>query len=316
MSSGHIENLLNAVDASVNNYVFSVYAGISSEMNTTLRLMFILFFVIYGLSLSQGWIQSSIQDFIRHFFKFTLVFIFATNWNYFNQLFYTLFTDSPNYLGGVMLASAPNSFFQGVSNVNSVLGGIYDQGLYAASIMLFESDTWNIAIKATGLLTGVMTLLMVAYAAFLVAIGKIATAVLLGLSPLFIAFLVFRHTRGLFEGWLRQLMNFALIPVITYGILIFAVTLTSPAVKQLADASKAGNASTNFVFPFLLASAVSIILLKQAMGIAAGIAGGIQLSALGTVGSAVASIWRHRHHGKINLPKKAEPTNSITNKQS
>ncbi|HQQ74170.1 MAG TPA: hypothetical protein PK031_03370, partial [Pseudomonadales bacterium] len=69
MASGHIESLLNAVDASINNYVFNVYAGIASEMGGTLRLAFILFFICYGVSLAQGWIQSSVQDFVRNFIR-------------------------------------------------------------------------------------------------------------------------------------------------------------------------------------------------------------------------------------------------------
>ena len=64
-----------------------------------------------------------------------------------------------------------------------------------------------------------MTLVSVAYALYLLVLSKIALAILLGLAPLFFLFLLFDATRDFFVHYLRQVFNFALIPIFTAAVL-------------------------------------------------------------------------------------------------
>jgi type IV secretion system protein VirB6 len=57
--------------------------------------------------------------------------------------------------------------------------------------------------------------LLCVYAMFLIALSSIALAVLLALGPLFIAMLLFDATKRLFAAWIAQLVNYALITVLT-----------------------------------------------------------------------------------------------------
>jgi type IV secretion system protein VirB6 len=65
-------------------------------------------------------------------------------------------------------------------------------------------------------------------------VARIALAALLALGPVFIVFALFRGTHGLFVGWLKGAVMFALVPLFTVLIGGAALMLLSPIVAELA----------------------------------------------------------------------------------
>ena len=53
------------------------------------------------------------------------------------------------------------------------------------------------------------------YTIFLIALSRVALAVLLALGPLFIVMALFDATRRFFEAWLHELSNYALVAILT-----------------------------------------------------------------------------------------------------
>jgi type IV secretion system protein VirB6 len=274
------EDLLDSIDAAIGSFVIDLFTGISNDITSTLRLMLILSIILYGFAMMKGWIETSLKDATKHIFMGLIIYIFATNVGLFTSVLYDIFTNSPNQLMGAVLASGggPNE-----NGINTFIGNAYDQGIRAAGDLLFGSS-WNaIGLKIMGFLVAAATIAMCGYSAFLVVMSKIAVAILLGLSPIFIAFMMFKTTRGLFEGWLRQLLNFAIIPVLTYTIMLFCLAIVATPINDMNIAQANGNLTTVEVMPYLITCAVSFLLLMQVMGIASGIAGGMSLSTLGVV---------------------------------
>ncbi len=62
--------------------------------------------------------------------------------------------------------------------------------------------------------------------------AKVALAALLALGPVFIVLSLFRGTRGLFEGWLKAVVSFALVPLFTVLIGGGALTLIAPLIRS------------------------------------------------------------------------------------
>jgi len=276
-----INTLLSTIDITVNQYAFDSYKALAEEMKTTLRLMFMLSLIFLGINSQMGWIPTTLQEIIKNFFRFLFIFVFATNWEIFSTTIYPILTNAPSQIGNVIMGAG-----NGGGDINTALGGIFDRIIIVANQMIFKSDLSAFGTKILGFLLGGVGFVVVIYAVFLIVLAKIALAILLGLAPLFLSFMMFATTRGLFEGWLRQLMNFALIPILTYSVLIFVVALVEPLAGGLYVASTKAGAQTTDMYQFILSAAVSIILLKQVMGIAAGISGGMQLSTMGAVAGA------------------------------
>ena len=62
----------------------------------------------------------------------------------------------------------------------------------------------------------------------------IAVGVLTALGPLFITLFLFRHTRGLFEGWVRALVAAALAPIGAWVLIVMMLTVIEPWLTALA----------------------------------------------------------------------------------
>lgn len=275
MSLNLATKLLDQVDINLQNYVFNTYASLSSELSSTIKIVFILFWVFYGIAIIKGLIDFNIRDFLINVFKLTLIFVFITKWALFNEFVYTVFTYTPHQIGGVLLAS--NGF--SAIGINGALDNILDRTIYVFGKLVFDTGWREYGIKIMGVIFSLIMVFMIIYALYLIILSKVAIALLLGLAPLFILLKVFKSTTGLFEGWIRQLINFFIIPIITYSLLVLVVQLLDSDLKAIEQIQLKGKLITsNNLYGIITIAGVSIGLLFQIMGIASGIAGGIQLA--------------------------------------
>jgi len=109
-------------------------------------------------------------------------------------------------------------------------------------------------------------------------LAKLALAVLLGLAPLFFMLLLFQSTRDFFSSYLRQVVNFALVPVFTAAILSLTLQIINDAIVRLQNvlATHSGHGGPECVY-VILCLAVLFMLLHQVMGFSNGVSGGLQL---------------------------------------
>ncbi|MGI4879776.1 MAG: type IV secretion system protein, partial [Janthinobacterium lividum] len=76
-------------------------------------------------------------------------------------------------------------------------------------------------------------LVMLAASVGLLLVVRIILAILLVLGPVFVAFALFGATRGLFEGWLRMAVRFALVPLFALPLIAALVAVLAPMVADL-----------------------------------------------------------------------------------
>jgi type IV secretion system protein VirB6 len=149
-----------------------------------------------------------------------------------------------------------------------------------------------------GLIIWVFTGLLCVYTMFLIALSSIASSVLLALGPLFFTALLFDGTRRMFEAWIAQLTNYALISVLT--VLTSALLLQIVASYALQTAARGPGVTTVDTLDMVLMSGLVFLLMRQVMPIAAGLAAGVSLSTFGTVSRFV--LWGMRAPGRL-LPR-------------
>jgi type IV secretion system protein VirB6 len=104
--------------------------------------------------------------------------------------------------------------------------------------------------------------------------AKIVLGLLLALGPLFVAFLLFESTRGIFEGWLRAALGFAFMPLFATLALVVQLTLLAPYLLALAQMVASGRPDLP------AATAVFILTLVAALVSMAGVIG-LFIAALG-----------------------------------
>ncbi len=114
------------------------------------------------------------------------------------------------------------------------------------------------------------------YAVFLMALARIALAVLLALGPLFIVLALFDVTRRFFEAWLAQLANYALVMLLA----VLTAELMLEIVQAYAEQTAAlGSAIVTVdALNMVLVAALVLLILRQVMPIAARLSAGVSLS--------------------------------------
>ncbi|MGL9725734.1 MAG: type IV secretion system protein [Wolbachia sp.] len=182
------------------------------------RALLTLYVIFTVVSYMLGTIQLSKYDFTIKIFKIAFIaFAFSDrSWEFFGTILSGLFIDSSIYL------------------VDSFSGYIGEEGKKFAFLdltagVLFTGETW---LKFLSLMLsgpfGFIAFLMILKATFTFfkcivnatfkyVISTILVAFLLSLAPLFIVFILFQQTKGLFDNWIKTLAHISLQPVILFS---------------------------------------------------------------------------------------------------
>jgi type IV secretion system protein VirB6 len=143
----------------------------------------------------------------------------------------------------------------------------------------------DIGFYLAGAVVWLLVGMLCVYAMFLISLSSIACAVLLAIGPLFVTMLLFESTRRFFDAWLAQLATYALISVLT--VLVAALLLSIVQSYAAQTAARGAAILTVDALDMVLVSGLVLLLMRQIMPIAAGLAGGIGLTSFGVVSRSV-----------------------------
>ena len=285
-----MDQIFTNIDNIILGFVQGSFGSLTSAVQTFWRLMFTVFIAFYGYKIYISG-RFSAPDLITHCIKMLLVLALATQWNAFFMFVYCMVTNLPSDIAGQIMQAAANSLgtqSQAATAVtaNAALAQFYDRALTVCSGIL-EGAGIHIWMFFYAAIIWIAAGLFVAYATMLIILSKLAVAVILAVGPIFILLLIFNDTRKLFEGWLRTLINYALIPVFVYAMLALLLALIEPPLVFLESHSNVNSPALTGVAPFALITFIATLLLQQVMSIAANITGGVSLSTMGAVSQAI-----------------------------
>lgn len=268
------ESLLDATDAAIGTFIFDAWARFVDVAGDWITAMMILYVVVTGYLTMIGRFSNSFGDWFIRVLKLAAVFVFVTNVDLLARTLFELFTNVPEAVASEIAGVGGGD----EGGINGSIGRVWEQGLSSAQNMLQEASLTSWSPVLFALIVIVVTILAVVYITFLVMLSKLAIAVLLGLAPFFILLYLFEATKTVFEGWVRQLITFALIPVLLYGLLALVIGIVEVMSAQMVDATANEVWGITHVGPYALVMLVALLLTTQVMGWAAGIAGGFSLS--------------------------------------
>lgn len=202
-------------------------------------------------------------------------------WLY-NTLIVETFYHAPTQLASAMVGSADP-----VSTIDTIWnsGGAVADNLWSKSLLI-NGIGFPLAAAIVWCLVG----LLCVYAMFLIALSSIALAVLLALGPLFIAMLFFDATKRYFAAWISQLVNYALITVLT--VMVAALLLQVVQSYAAQTAARGSAIATVDALNMLLIAMLVFLVLRQVMPIASSLAGGASLNSFGLTSRGIALGFR------------------------
>ena len=217
---GMVGSVIDTVDCHIRLLVHDSYrslVGPNTWFATAFTGLLTIYIALLGYQLLFGRGGLRVTELPFAALKIGLILAFLTSWAAYQTLIFDLLFDGPAQVMRALLAplAAQGSGFDG-----DVMGGVQSAfedlsgaaGVYGG----MASPTANLLqggpMLGSGLLwLSAISLLLVTLG--LIIAAKIVLAFLLAVGPIFIGMLLFDQTRGLFEGWVRSTISFAMAPL-------------------------------------------------------------------------------------------------------
>jgi type IV secretion system protein VirB6 len=190
-----------------------------------------LFVVFYGITIALGIAQPNALELVTRIVKMAIIFFLLTSWTNFQEIVVSFFESLTNDLTTIMTSAVVATASGTDTKVTAmdVFNFIDEQVLglllsvrfatIIGAIMTSGGIGIIIALMLASTVLSYLWTIIVSVQIFIMA--AIARSLLYAISPIFLIFLLFKQTTPLFEGWLKQLINFSLQPVFLIGFMAF-----------------------------------------------------------------------------------------------
>jgi len=275
-------DLIANVDAAVEGVAQAAFNNLGSIVFDILKVVLLVyvFYVAITFLLGRGRALSQVA------WDLVLVAIFLSvgvTWTFIAYAIYNVLTVFPDEVARGLL---------GGDSLPEILDDVLLKGILKIKQQMDEIPLASLGTYMAFVVLVLLPLMVLgAIATFLVVLSKLAIAVLFGLLPLFCLFAVFSSTREFFMGYLRQLFNYMLLPIILTVIVRLAYTLYLVGTNDLflSEPSVAVAVETGFLMLVL----IGLTLLAPVS--ASALAGGLALSTSGAATWALRKGNQMRH---------------------
>ncbi len=279
---GFFQTFWTWLNGQLGSYIGANTVKLASALEPAIVTFGTVYVMVWGYLQLTGRIDEPFVTGLKRLITLAVVFGIALNLWLYNSLIVDTFYKAPAQLAAAVVGTAdPVTTIDAIWNSGGTVAGylfsnggvISDYGYYVAGMVVW-------------FLVG----LLCVYTMFLIALSSIALSVLLALGPLFFAALLFDSTRRLFDSWMAQLTNYALITILT--VLVATLLLQIVASYASQTAARGSGVATVDSLNMVLVSVLVFLVMRQVMPIASGLASGVSLSSFGTVSRFV--LWSVR----------------------
>jgi type IV secretion system protein VirB6 len=266
------------LNAQLAAYVGTNTATIAAAIEPAAVTLATIYVMMWGFLSMTGRIQEPIWEGVKRIVTMALILgIGIRLWTY-NTLVVDTFFNAPAQLASAVV---------GAGSPVTIIDTIWDRGGTVAGFLWNKGGvlSGDVGFYIAGAVVWLIMGAVAVYALFLLALSKVALAIILALGPLFIVLLFFDATKRFFEAWIAQLANYALIAVLTSLVAALMLQVVSSYATQTAALGAA--IVTVDALNMILCAALVFLLMRQVMPIAAGLASGIALSSFGAISGAV-----------------------------
>lgn len=247
-SAGFIGSVTRFIDCQAEQFATGAWTALSlpgSTLSVVLSGFLTLFIAMIGYNLLLGH-GPTVRSGTLAFVKIGVVLALATSWPAYQIVVYDLVTDAPGQLVSEIASRSPLPGTDGtlVRRLDQADGALVQLSILGAGAPVHQAGAVPpppFAGFESFALGGSRILFLIAAIAGLATV-KLIAGLLLALGPLFIAFLLFDSTRGLFEGWVRVLTGAAIGAVGVTIILAFELAMLEPWLSTVLTRRMSGEA--------------------------------------------------------------------------
>jgi type IV secretion system protein VirB6 len=285
---GFFQTFWTWLNGQLATYIGTTTAKVASTLEPAVVTFATVYVMVWGYLHLTGRIDQPFVTGLKRLLTLAVVLGIALHLWLYNSLIVDTFYQAPTQLAAAVV---------GATDPVTTIDAIWNSGGTVAGYLFSNASlVWgDLGYYLAGIIVWALVGLLCVYTMFLIALSSIALSVLLALGPLFFAALFFEGTKRLFESWIAQLTNYALITVLT----VLASTLLLQIVASYARQTVARGAGINTVdtLDMVLVSVLVFLVMRQVMPMASGLASGVSLSTFGTVSRFL--MWGMRAPGRL-----------------
>jgi type IV secretion system protein VirB6 len=278
-----VADALQKVDCLANDATavsFGRLFGAHGSFTTALTIILTLYIALLAFNLLTGRSALKLSVLTPRMMTLGLVLTFATSWIAYQSVVWNLATGAPDEIASVLIGSKGSATSLFAQQLDVFFTAITD----AASNAQPNSATAAVnpaAVAASGMtspanILSIGALLMLLGTVGVLVVCRLALAALLILGPVFIVLALFEGTRGLFEGWVKSVAMFALVPLLTVIMGSGALAAIGPMVAGLDQAGTQIPLKT--AVSILVASIIYLSLMLLVFKVAANLTRGWRMS--------------------------------------
>jgi type IV secretion system protein VirB6 len=274
---GFFESFWTWLNEQLVHYVGDNAAHVSAAMEPAIVTLATLYVMIWGYLQLTGRIEEPFIVGLKRILTLAVVLGVALRMWLYNTVIVDTFYQAPAELAAAVI---------GASDPVHTIDSIWEQGGAVAGYLFNNGSVFHgdFGYFIVGVVVWVLMGLLCIYTMFLIALSHVALSILLALGPFFVAMLLFERTKRLFDAWLAQLTNYALITLLT----VMAAALLLQIVNSYATQTAARGTAIQTVdaLNMVLVSVLAFLFMRQVMPIASGLASGAALNTMGTISRA------------------------------
>lgn len=289
-----IERLFTELDVLLSQYVFHAYSALVGYLKTPLALAIVLYIVLMGWSITQGWIKLSMGNLVKSSIKLAVIYMAAMNWSWFSHYVVDLINKGSGQIGDLLISATPVPIphFAG-TGINGAMQSVFIE-FAKIGAWVWDRGSWhNMGPRFTAILIWGFGYALILVAVFELVLAKIMLAILFATAPLFIGFTLFKPTHPFFDRWLGACVGFGLLMIFVSSMLALALSIAQWAIAGTYVNQATGLSLVGFV-PAMIVGFIGVGIILKAAQLAQSIGGTVTTtsgSALiaGTIGGVVGS---------------------------
>ncbi|MEO6248969.1 MAG: type IV secretion system protein, partial [Sphingomicrobium sp.] len=259
-----IADALQKVDCLANEATsisFGRLFGEQGAFHNALTILLTLYVALLAVNLLTGRSALRLSVLTPKMMTLGLTLTFVTSWIAYQSVVWNLAVGAPDEIAGVLVGTKGSATGIFAQRLDLFFTAISDA---AAAIPVSATPTLTLASPANILSLASLILLLGTVGVLVVC--RLVLAALLILGPVFIVLALFDHTRGLFEGWLKSVATFALVPLLTVVIGSGALMAMDPMIADISAGG--GEISLRTAVTVLVASIIYLSLMLMVFKVA------------------------------------------------
>jgi type IV secretion system protein VirB6 len=245
-----------------------------------------IYILLWGLAVATGRTQEPFSDGAKRILRIIFIVLLAFTSADYQSNVIDFFMNVPAQIAGQLVDRGS------ADGLATVIDDTFNKGMDIATSWFTDFSIWHIGQGfrnvAIGALIALLTVILCGIALATVFLAYLSLTILLAVGPLFIMLLILDQTKRFFDGWLSQVMTFAVVFVL---VSVACLTCMDMLNDQLNNDRNVTTALTQLGFFMCM-----IVVMVQIRPIAAAIGGGVSMQSLSIVkqitGNATGAIGR------------------------